>query len=108
MASMHYLAMILFLPWFAVLGFAYWHLPPLAPRSSARLGYDLLVLLTALVGAAWVADLAMHSEWPQAGRIWPQVLAGLLAYASFSVLIGFALLLRRWLWVVPDRSNDRQ
>jgi uncharacterized membrane protein len=95
---MRYLAMILFLPWFAILGFAYWRL---APRHGARRGYDLLAVLVALVGAAWVADLAVHSEWPQAGRIWPQVLAGLLAYAAYSVLIGGALLLRRWLWSAP-------
>jgi hypothetical protein len=91
------LALILFLPWFAILGALFW-LFPRQPRNAARIVFDLAAL--ALSTLAFV--LAIH--WSHAiadthhGRMWPQVLATSVGYGVFLLGMTVAFFARRaWL-----------
>lgn len=96
------LALILLFPWFAILGALYW-LFPRQPRNSARYVFDgvvlILAMLAAFLGMRWAyanADLAV-------GAMWRQILASLVAYGLFLLVLGVALPLRtRWLRGSPS------
>jgi hypothetical protein len=91
------LALILFLPWFAILGVLFWSYPR-QPRGAARRAFDLAALLSALA-ASWLAmRWGLRHADPQAGAIWKQVLATLTGYGAFLGVLGLAWPLRaRWL-----------
>lgn len=95
---MRYLAVILFLPWFAVVGFAYWHLPRALARPTLRRVFDWSALLLAMLAASIGASAATMIQWHAAGRIWPQVAAVLFAYAAFLLLLLLAGLARQRIW----------
>jgi hypothetical protein len=87
------LAILLLLPWFAILGALYW-LYPRQPRDRRRRIFDaialVLALLAAFIGMRWAyanADLAV-------GAMWRQILASLVAYGLFLLVLGIALPLR--------------
>lgn len=96
------MALLLFMPWFALLGALYWFYPR-TPRPPARRAYDAVVLLLALalsiLGMRWgyaegVADV-------RSGPIWCQVLAVLYAYGAFLAVFALAIpvrmrLMARW------------
>ena len=86
-----FLALILFLPWFAVLGGIYlW----VMRRRGLRIGIDLLVLLIATGLSAWAMLWGFDSANRQYGTMWPQVFATLMAYAAFLAVLSLALPLR--------------
>jgi hypothetical protein len=91
------LAMILFLPWFAILGWAYWFWPR-QPRTPARTTFDLaaLALATAAgVGSTW---FSLDYADPAYGKLWPQILASTLSYAAFlGVMLAAIVVRHRWL-----------
>jgi len=93
---MAWLSLLLFLPWFVVLGTLFWCYPR-GPRSTRRRMIDVSTLVLALV----LSVLAMRwgyrigSAQLDAGPIWPQVLAVLYAYGAFLAVMSAALLLRR-------------
>lgn len=100
---MAWLSLLLFLPWFAVLGGLYW-LFPRTPRPHARRVYDTAVLVLALV----LSIAGMHYGYNEgvaygdAGPIWRQVLAVLYAYGAFLAVLAVAIPLRmrlsaRWM-----------
>lgn len=94
---MPHLALILFLPWFAVLGALFW-LFPRQPRHAARRGFDVAVLLAAAVLSFLGMRWGYLGASPEAGAIWKQVLACLVAYGAFLAVLGLAWSLRaRWL-----------
>ena len=95
---MNLLAIVLFLPWFAIVGFAYWHLPRNLSRTSMRRVFDWIALLLAIVLASVAAVTAMKVDWHDAGRIWPQVAAVLFAYAAFLLMIVLAAAIRQRVW----------
>ena len=87
------LAIILLFPWFAILGVLYW-LFPRQPRDRRRRMFDaialMLALLEAFIGMRWAyanADLAV-------GAMWRQILASLVAYGSFVLVLVIALQVR--------------
>ena len=87
------LTLILFLPWFAILGVLFWMVPRM-PRGTARRLYDLAALLLAV--AAFVASVYWanaHAD-PAFGRIWRQVLATAVGYGVFLGVLLVAFLLR--------------
>jgi len=91
------LALILFLPWFAILGALYW-LFPRQPRNVARKLYDTVALLLAvtafLLSIYWSHD---HAD-PTYGRMWQQILATALGYGVFLAVLTMAFFGRRqWL-----------
>ena len=89
------LALILFLPWFAILGALYWFYPRTLARSPERRRFDVaalcLAFLASFLAGRW--GFAIASTTIEAGPIWRQVLASLLAYKAFLVVIGIA-----WAW----------
>lgn len=96
MADVADLALILFLPWFAILATLYWVYPRALERTSARRRFDLAALLLAFL-AAFLAGrwgYATAATGIEAGPIWRQVLASLLAYKAFLLVVGVAWALR--------------
>ncbi|KAF1694621.1 hypothetical protein [Pseudoxanthomonas koreensis] len=99
---MAWLSLILFLPWFALLGALYWFYPR-TPRPLARRAFDTATLLLSLV----LSILGMHWGYRMgvadsgSGPIWRQVLAVLYAYGAFLAVLALAVplrmrLLERW------------
>jgi hypothetical protein len=83
------LALVLFLPWFAILGTLFW-LYPRAPKHPMRAGYNLATLAIALV-LSWIGmRWGMLNADPGAGAIWKQVLATLIAYGVFLLIVTLA------------------
>lgn len=94
-----HLALILFLPWFAILGSLFW-LYPREPRTRARRVFDVASLLLAVV--AFVIAIrwghAIAEPTGTAGNIWRQVVATATGYAVFLGVMTLAWWLRRrWL-----------
>lgn len=91
------LTLILFLPWFLILGTLYW-LYPRQPRHRARIAFDLLSLLLAV--AAFVASVhwSFHNADPAYGRLWKQILATALGYGVFLAVLVAAFALRWRCW----------
>ncbi len=92
-----HLSLILFLPWFAVLGALYW-LFPRAPRHRARRLFDAAMLLLALALSVWAMRLGYLHADQATSKIWKQVLATLAAYGAFLGVLCAALALRHRLW----------
>lgn len=92
---MPYLAIILFLPWFLLLGALFW-LFPRQPRNPRRKAFDIAALVVAFVlsfvGMQWGYALGLADVGT--GAIWKQVLATLVAYGAFLFVLTVAVLLR--------------
>ena len=92
---MPYLALILFLPWFLLLGALFW-LFPRQPRNPRRKAFDIAALVVAFVmsfvGMQWGYALGLADVGT--GAIWNQVLATLVAYGAFLFVLTVAVLLR--------------
>ena len=86
---MAWLSLLLFLPWFVLLGTLYW-LFPRQPHNAARRTFDAVALLLAFVLSIAAMLWGHHIGVVQsdAGPIWRQVLA---------VLVGAILLRTSWL-----------
>lgn len=95
MADVADLALILFLPWFFILGALYWFYPRTLEKTPARRRFDVGMLAAAFV-AAFIAGrwgYAFADTGIEAGPIWRQVLASLLAYKAFLLVVAVA-----WAW----------
>lgn len=96
MADVADLALILFLPWFAILGVLYWFYPRTLEKTAARRGFDVaalaLAFLAAFLAGRW--GFATAATGIEAGPIWRQVLASLLAYKAFLLVVAVAWALR--------------
>lgn len=91
------LTLILFLPWFAILGTLFWCYPR-QPCNAARRVFDAVSLLAALVAFLasiyWSYDNADLSY----GKLWPQILATALGYGVWLTVMTVAFVVRRgWL-----------
>jgi hypothetical protein len=98
------LALILFLPWFLILGTLFW-LFPRQPRGAARRGFDLAALLCAAVAFVLSVQWAHASADPGYGRMWKQVFATSVGYGVFLAVLLAAFLLRR-AWLRPRRGVE--
>jgi hypothetical protein len=87
------LALILFLPWFAILAVLYW-IYPRTPRTLARRAFDVGSLVVATVAAATGMYWSFYNADPHAGAIWKQVLASSVSYGLFLLVMTVAILLR--------------
>lgn len=87
------LALILFLPWYAILGFVYWRFPSL-PRSPARRVYDIASLLMAFVLAIVSMQWSFHHATSSYGGMWKQVLATSVSYGVFLLVLAIATVAR--------------
>lgn len=94
---MPFLAMVLFLPWFALLGTLFWMFPR-QPRNGRRKAFDTISLMVAFVlsmqGMYWGYALGLADIGT--GAIWKQVLATLVGYGGFLFVLTVAVLLRSW------------
>ncbi len=92
---MAWLSLLLFLPWFILLGSLFW-LFPRHPRGGARRAFDTaaLVLAFALSAVAMLWGHHIGGVQGDAGPIWRQVLAVLYAYGAFLAVMVLAILLR--------------
>ncbi|MEZ0470855.1 hypothetical protein [Luteimonas salinilitoris] len=91
------LALILFLPWFLILGVLFWLLPR-EPRTAGRRAFDIAALLLALVAFLLSVHWAHGSADPVYGHMWRQVLATAIGYGVFLAVMTVAFFLRRrWL-----------
>ncbi len=92
---MPWLSLLLFLPWFTLLGALFWWFPR-EPRTTARRAFDTLTLLLAFalsaVAMLWGHHIGVVQD--DAGPIWRQVLAVLYAYGAFLAVLVLAVLLR--------------
>ena len=79
---MPYLAMILFAPWFLILGALFWFYPR-QPRTYARRAFDMAALGVACIGSYAGMLWGYAAANPINGSIWKQVLATLIAYGIF-------------------------
>ena len=97
------LGLILFLPWFLILGVLFW-LFPRQPRHLLRRLFDLASLALAtvafLVSLHWAHDYAN----PQHGHMWRQILATSVGYGVFLGVLLLAVLLRWGLWRRRDNA----
>ena len=91
---MSFLALVLFAPWFALLGWVYWSFPRSHVVSTARRRFDVTVLLLALVATIAAMLFAYRMPWTDTGSLWPQVIATLAAYHAFLLVLGLGVFVR--------------
>lgn len=99
------LALILFLPWFAILAAIYW-IYPRQPRHSKRIAFDVASLLLALVAAGIGTQWSYHNADLGFGPIWRQILASTLSYGAFLLVLGVAVYLRQRIIIRTSRGDD--
>jgi len=87
------LALILFLPTFAVLG-ALFCAYPKTPRGPLRVVVDVAALAVAVGASVLAMRWGFHAATGAGGSLWRHVLATLLAYGVFLGVLGGAWLLR--------------
>lgn len=83
---MQFLSLVLFFPTFLILG-ALFMLYPRRPGGRARRLFELAVLAVALGLSVWAMLWGVGHADPNAGAIWKQVLATLLAYGVFLAVV---------------------
>jgi hypothetical protein len=89
------LALILFAPWFVILGWAYWTYPKSHAVTAARRRLDVAALLLALVASAVAMYWAYFRPFDGVGTMWPQVIATLAGYHVFVGVLAVAFFVRR-------------
>lgn len=87
------LALILFLPWYVILGSLFW-LYPRRPDGRARRLFDLGSLVAATLAATAGTWWSHANADPGAGQLWRQVLATSVSYGLFLGVLAVAVLLR--------------
>ena len=97
------LALILFLPWYLILGALYW-IYPRKPRNRRRRVFDVFALVVATVASALSMYWSMFNADPKWGHMWQQVLATSVSYGVFLGVMTVALVVRyRWVTRTRDR-----
>jgi hypothetical protein len=90
------LALILFLPWYAILGVLYWSYPR-QPKTTQRRLFDAGALLATLLASVAAMHWGFVSADTSVGALWKQVLATSVSYGAFLAAITAAFFLRRHL-----------
>lgn len=88
------LALVLFAPWFAILGWAFWNYPRSHAIGRGRRRFDLIALAVAVSLSAIAMRWAYSMPVDNAGSLWPQVVATLAAYHVFLLVLVVAWFLR--------------
>lgn len=91
---MNLLALILFLPWFAILGSVFWWLPRERPRGTWRNRFDVIALVLALAASVLGMRAGLSADASGHHVIWKQVLACLYAYGAFVAVLVVAAVAR--------------
>ena len=90
------LALILFLPWYAILGAAYWFYPR-QPKSGKRRIFDAAALLLTVLASVAAMHWGFLTADTSVGMLWKQVLATSVSYGAFMATITAAFFLRAYL-----------
>lgn len=101
-----HLALLLFLPWFLILGTLFW-VYPRQPRDAARRAFDIATLASAVVGFVVAVEWATANADPGFGRMWKQVFATSVGYGAFLAVLGAGFWLRRS-WLVRRSARGSQ
>lgn len=96
------LALILFLPWYLVILVVYWRMRRRPARWASRV-FDLAAIAVSIAAAAIAGPWALMHADDSIGSMWPQILATVVGYGAFLLVITLAALLRRML--ATARSN---
>ena len=99
---MRYLALLLFLPTFAIFVWLYWSFPRRLPKTAARRRFDLVAVLLASLLSTLALGWAYEHDFGAFGPIFKQVAATLAAYHVFPVVLAIAWFVRRGRFD-PDR-----
>lgn len=100
------LTLILFLPWFLILGALYCWVPR-QPRPPARVVYDIASLSLTLAAFLWSVHWSMDNAQTGYGKLWPQILATALGYGVFLGSLTLVFLLRAvWLKRLAAKSSQ--
>jgi hypothetical protein len=91
------LSLILFAPWFAILAGLYWFYPRKPLHLKRRL-FDLSSLTLATVASTLGMHWSFFNADPSAGSIWKQVLATLISYGLFLLVLTVAIAIRHRLF----------
>jgi hypothetical protein len=89
------LALVLFAPWFAILGWVYWNYPTSHVVTASRRRFDKAALLLAVAWSAIAMRWSYFLPFENAGPIWSQVIATLAGYHVFLAMLLAAFLIRR-------------
>jgi len=89
-----YLALLLFSPWFAILGWSYWKFPKRQVEGGHTRRFDAIVLLLAVALSALAMRWTFGMDWRDAGSLWPQVIATLAGYHAFLAMLAIGWLAR--------------
>lgn len=101
-----YLAVVLFLPWFAILATLFCLLPR-EPRTVTRRRFDAVALAFGVLAFVASVRVAHGVADPRFGGMWPQVLATAVGYGVFLCTLGGAFLARRHILRTPDARDRR-
>lgn len=94
------LAVILFLPWYAILAVLYW-VYPRQPRTLGRWCFDVASLAVATLATVASTQWSVLNADTSVDAIWPQVLATAVSYGVFLGVMTAAYTLRRRFVVAP-------
>ncbi len=89
------LALILFFPWFAILGVLFF-IYPRHSRTLRRRLFDLASLVLAVGASALGMCWSFYNADPHAGAIWKQVLATSISYGIFLLVLTIAIAVRHY------------
>jgi len=98
------LALILFLPWYAILGAMYWFYPR-QPRHAVRRLFDAGALIVTTWLSVWAMRWGFLNADTSVGALWKQVLATSVSYGAFLGALSAAALLRWLLILRPARAR---
>lgn len=98
------LALILFLPWYAILACLYW-LYPRQPRTLSRKVFDVASLAVALLATVLSMHWGMRNGDKAIDPMWPQVLATAISYGAFLAVMTAAFFIRRKTIVAPHLAR---
>jgi hypothetical protein len=98
------LALILFLPWYAILAGLYW-VYPRQPRDLSRRLFDAGALLVTTLLSIAAMRWGFLTADTSVGVLWKQVLATSVSYGAFLGALTAAWFLRRHLVLRPERSQ---
>jgi len=98
------LALILFLPWYAILGALYW-IYPRAPRTRRRRMFDAIALALATFASA--ISMYWSFDWanPHYGAMWKQIVATSVSYGLFLLVMTIAMVVRHRVITGPRAGN---
>ena len=91
------LALILFLPWFLILGVLFWMFPR-QPRGMARVLFDLVALAASVAAFLWSVHWSMANAGGGHGKLWPHILATALGYGVFLAALAISAAVRHLLF----------